>query len=134
MVQKNNVDKMQRDVVTLCLYCRWLRTRESEIRLDCLLSHHKFIRCCLHKMTDALRQCLASFLSLALNTMADKTSPTAAKKLKKKGGGIGKRIRDLTKRPNDSASQSNLTRISVSTTASSKYIHLSVINDNLTSL
>ena len=87
--------------------------------------------------------CLASFLSLALIFMADQTSPTPAKKSKKKGGGIAKRVLDLFKRPksvNDSASQLNSTRVSVSSasgahdplretdagsaepTASSKYI------------
>ena len=51
--------------------------------------------------------------------MADHPSSTAAKKSKKKGGGIVKRFQDLIKRPklaNDSASQSNAsaTRVSVS--------------------
>jgi hypothetical protein len=77
------------------------------------------------------------------------------KKFQKKGGGILKRARDLIKRPkpaNDSASQSNSTRFSASVssalgahhlvpgndagsaepTASSKYIHLCVIDDDLT--
>ena len=53
--------------------------------------------------------------------MADQTSPTA-KKLKKKGRGIGKFVRDLIKRPksaNDSeARQSNSTRVSVSSASS----------------
>ena len=76
--------------------------------------------------------------------MADQPSSAAAKKSKKKGRGVVKFVRDLIKRPgksvNDSASQSNLTQVSVSSafgthdsaqgndagsaepTASSKYI------------
>jgi hypothetical protein len=74
------------------------------------------------QMADALRLprgCFASFLSLALISMADQTSSTAAKKSKKKGGGIVKLVWDMIKRPksNDSASQSNLTRVSVSSTS-----------------
>ena len=56
------------------------------------------------------------FLLLALISMADQTSLTA-KKSKKKSMGIGRFFRDLIKRPksaNDSASQSNSTRVSVS--------------------
>ena len=48
--------------------------------------------------------------------MADQPSSTAAMKLKKKGGRIVKFFRDVIKRPktaNDSASQSNSTRVSV---------------------
>ena len=89
--------------------------------------------------------------------MADPPSSTAVKKSKKKGGGIVKLFRDVIKRPklaNDSASQSNQTRVSVpfavdvhesiigndagsaEPTASSKYIwlHLSTIDDDLTFL
>ena len=49
--------------------------------------------------------------------MADQPSSIAAKKAKKKGGDMVKRVRDLFKRPksiNDSASQSNLIRVSLS--------------------
>ena len=51
--------------------------------------------------------------------MADQPSSTAAKKSKKKGGGIVNLFRDLIKRPksaNDSASQSNSARVSDSST------------------
>jgi hypothetical protein len=79
-----------------------------------------------------------STLSLAL--MADQTSSTAAKKSKKKFGGVVKNVLDLFQRrksANDSASQSNSTRVfasgasdpvpgnsagSAEPTASSKYI------------
>ena len=44
----------------------------------------------------------------------DQPSSIAAKKLKKKGGDIVKLFRGLFKRPNDSASQSNSTKVSVS--------------------
>jgi hypothetical protein len=50
--------------------------------------------------------------------MADQPSSTATKKLKKKGEGVVKFVRDLIKRPssaNDLASQSNSTQVSVST-------------------
>ena len=96
------------------------------------------------------------FWSLTLISMADQPSSTAAMKSKKKGGGIVKLFRDVIKRPktvNDSASQSNLTRVSVPSafgahdpvpgndagsaepTASGKYIgfHLSVIVNDLAS-
>ena len=50
--------------------------------------------------------------------MADQLSPAAAKKSKKKGGGLVTFVRDLIKRPGksakDSASQSNSTQVSVS--------------------
>jgi hypothetical protein len=64
-------------------------------------------------------RCLvAAFHScLALISMADHPSSTAAKQSKKKGGGIVKRFRHLFKRSksaNDSVSQSNSTRVSVS--------------------
>ena len=55
--------------------------------------------------------------------MADQTSPTA-KKLKKKGRGIGKIVQDLINRPksaNDSARQSNSTRVSVSSALSTHH-------------
>jgi hypothetical protein len=95
---------------------------------------------------------LASRLSPALISMADEISPTP-KESKKKHRDIGKLVRDLIKRPNlpksanDSARQSNSTRISASAsgahhgtdagnaepTASGKYIwlHLSVIDDGI---
>ena len=81
----------------------------------------------------------------------------AVKRSKKKGGGVYKLVRDLIKRPKsaaggtDSASQSNPTQVSISSasgahdpipgtvagsaepTASSKCVHLSVIDDNLIS-
>ena len=80
--------------------------------------------------------------------MADQPSSTAAKKSQKKGAGIVKRIRDLIKRPkpaNDSASQSNSASpigahdsvpendAGSAEPTTSRYIHLSVINDNLAS-
>jgi hypothetical protein len=102
---------------------------------------------------DRCLEVALSFLSVVLISMADQTSPTAAKKSKKKcwdlmksykkGRGIGKRVLDVIRQPksaNDSASQSNSTRVSVSSasgahdplpgtdagsaepTASSKYI------------
>ena len=55
------------------------------------------------------------FSPTLISIMADQPSSTAAKKLKKKGGGIERLFRDLIKRPkpaNDSASQSNPTRTS----------------------
>jgi hypothetical protein len=90
--------------------------------------------------------------SPTLTSMADQPSSTAAKKSQKKGRGIVKRVRDLIKRPkpaNDSASQSNSASVSSAfgahdpvpdndagsgePTASSKYTHLSVIDDDLAS-
>ena len=58
-----------------------------------------------------------SGLRLLSLTMADQPSSTAAKKSKKKDGGMVKLFRDLVKRPksaNNSTSQSNSTRVSVS--------------------
>ena len=85
--------------------------------------------------------------------MADQPTSTAAKKSKKGGGIVKKLFRDLIKRPNESASQSNATRVSVSafgdhdpvlgndvgsaeTMSSSKQIclHLCVIDDDFASL
>ena len=74
------------------------------------------------------RGCLAFFVTsidLVLSptliiAMADQNLTSAAKKSKKKGRGIAKLFRDLTKQPqsatdnlNDLASQSNSTRVSV---------------------
>ena len=85
-----------------------------------------------------------TFLPIALISMADQILPTA-RKSKKKSIGIGKFVRDLIKPPksaNDSARQSNSTRVSVSSasgahngtdagnvepTASSKYIIGSIL-------
>ena len=56
-----------------------------------------------------------SFWSPTLISMADQPPSNAAKKSKQKGGGIAKLFRDVIRRPksaNDSASQSNLTRVS----------------------
>ena len=87
---------------------------------------------------------------VSLFSMADQASSTAAKKSKKKDGGIEKLFQNLIKRPkstNDSASsKSNSTRVSVSEfsdhdlvvsaepKASSMYTGFSVIDDDLAPL
>ena len=93
--------------------------------------------------------------TLTLINMADQPSSTAAKESKRKGKNVVKRLRGLFKRSNsvtgnDSASQSNLTRVSVSSahgdhdpvsgnevgtielTVSSKYIDFILVSSTMT--
>ena len=117
---------------TLRLLCRWLCGRKRQI--------------CLHN-----DRCPASW-SPTLISMSDQPLSTIRTRSKKNVGGIVKLFRDLIKQPksvNDSAAQSNSTRISASSAfgahdpgpendagrASSKYIgSIFVINDDLTPL